>query len=105
MVETPGTWIGARRDIGDVTSDSALQLRDGDILLLYTDGVTEARDAKGELFDLERLTEIVVRARDKLCEQIVADVVAGVKAWMSEQADDISLMAIRYHDLGFDSDR
>jgi sigma-B regulation protein RsbU (phosphoserine phosphatase) len=102
MVETPGTWIGARQDIGDVTPDSMLQLGDGDILLLYTDGVTEARDGRGEQFDLERLTEALMRSREQPCERIVAEVVSSVRAWMAEQADDISVMALRHHALGHD---
>jgi serine phosphatase RsbU (regulator of sigma subunit) len=32
------------------------QLRPGDTLVLYTDGITEARDAAGELFGLDRLS-------------------------------------------------
>jgi sigma-B regulation protein RsbU (phosphoserine phosphatase) len=36
-------------------------LEPGDALVLYTDGITEARDAKGELFGLGRLTDFVAR--------------------------------------------
>jgi serine phosphatase RsbU (regulator of sigma subunit) len=35
-------------------------LEPGDTLLLYTDGITEARSADGELFGLDRLTEFIV---------------------------------------------
>jgi sigma-B regulation protein RsbU (phosphoserine phosphatase) len=103
MIETPGTWIGARRDIGDVTADSSLDLGDGDILLLYTDGVTEARDANGRQFDLDRLTDVLVASNAQPCSRIVADVVAAVRSWMKEQSDDISVMALRYRALGIDA--
>src|SRR5262249_56630379 len=36
-------------------ANAELALRDGDLVLLYTDGVTEARNAAGEFFDEERL--------------------------------------------------
>ena len=36
-------------------------LQPGDALVLYTDGIIEARDETGELFGLDRLTEFVVR--------------------------------------------
>ncbi|MEV7996396.1 PP2C family protein-serine/threonine phosphatase [Streptomyces sp. NPDC086077] len=37
------------------------QLEPGDRLLLFTDGITEARDAAGELFGLERFTDFLIR--------------------------------------------
>jgi len=105
LVDTPGTWVGARRGIWDATVDSTMSLNEGDILLLYTDGVTEARDANGRQFDIERLTDVLMASRDKPCERIVADVVAAVRAWMSEQADDISVMALRHGIVGAYSTR
>jgi phosphoserine phosphatase RsbU/P len=36
------------------------QIEEGDALVMYTDGITEARDADGELFGLDRLTELVI---------------------------------------------
>src|SRR6185503_4102780 len=54
-VPTPGTWLAATRDIRAVTIDSVMRLEDGDLLLLYTDGITEAMDAQGRQFDLEGL--------------------------------------------------
>ncbi|GAB3213847.1 PP2C family protein-serine/threonine phosphatase [Marinactinospora thermotolerans] len=39
-----------------------LRLQPGDRILLYTDGVTEARDANGALFGLERFTDFIIRA-------------------------------------------
>jgi serine phosphatase RsbU (regulator of sigma subunit) len=39
------------------------QLEEGDALVLYTDGVTEARDARGELFGIDRLARFMLEAR------------------------------------------
>jgi serine phosphatase RsbU (regulator of sigma subunit) len=37
-----------------------LQLEPGDVIMMYTDGITEARDADGELFGIDRLTDLVI---------------------------------------------
>jgi phosphoserine phosphatase RsbU/P len=51
--------LGHMLDRGPVVTEHALQ--PGDALVLYTDGITEARDANGELFGLGRLTDFLVR--------------------------------------------
>src|SRR4029078_25628 len=45
--ETRGAWVGAKRDITAGTVDSAARLQSGDVLVLYTDGLTEATAADG----------------------------------------------------------
>lgn len=40
-------------------SEGNIQLKSGDVLVLYSDGVTEARNTDGELFDVKRLHEVV----------------------------------------------
>jgi hypothetical protein len=47
--------------IGPASSICVEQLEPGDRILLYTDGVTEARDLQGELFGLERLVDTITR--------------------------------------------
>ncbi len=47
--------------LGRPTEVSRLQLEPGDRLLVYTDGVTEARSPEGELFGLDRFTDFLIR--------------------------------------------
>lgn len=49
VIETKGVWIGVVDDARPVLEESSFELGDGDVLLLFTDGVTEARraDTKG----------------------------------------------------------
>src|SRR5690606_21240502 len=54
-LETPGAWVAATRDVRPATLDSELWLEEGDVMLLYTDGVIEATKAEGEPFGLARL--------------------------------------------------
>jgi hypothetical protein len=96
LVETPGTWLGAMRDVRKHTVDSELQLEPGDIVLLYTDGVTEARTAGGEQFGLERLTALLENSADLPIEAIIERIYKAVAGHAKELDDDVTLLAFRY---------
>ena len=74
-----------------------ITLSPGDMLYLYTDGVTEAMDSEGELFSDPRLLEIVNRARDcsvkELTEWVKKEIDLFAKG--AEQADDITMLALK----------
>ena len=74
-VQTPGTWVGAIPDVSKVTSDGALELRAGDLLVLYTDGVIQAMNASGEQFGMDRLCQAIEERRtapvDEICSHVV----------------------------------
>jgi DNA-binding LacI/PurR family transcriptional regulator/serine phosphatase RsbU (regulator of sigma subunit) len=95
-IPTLGTWVGATRDISDATEDQLAQLEDGDLLVLYTDGVIEAANAAGQRYGLDRLcaeltalgTESVTLIRDRI--------VASVCDFLAVQEDDIALLVARH---------
>lgn len=95
-VMTPGTWIGARYDIANVTVDSSLKLEPGDVMLLYTDGVTEAMNGKGAMFDLHRLKESLAKHGECAVAVLRDRIHEDVCRWMAEQVDDITLVVVRY---------
>ncbi len=68
----------------------------GDILLGYTDGITEARDHNRDFFSKERLLEIVAQpftSAQAIMETIKLKVLAHIGE--SEQSDDITLLAVK----------
>jgi len=69
----------------------------GDMLLLYSDGVTEAQSPSGEEFGEERLEGILRESRGDGVESLLAIVQAAVQSWTAGQppADDITLVAAR----------
>lgn len=84
---------------------ATLRLVPGDILLLYTDGVTEAMNTANECFDPQRLLE-VSRAPDitsprQLIERVIAAVAAHVGS--AEQSDDLTLLAVAHPDATAES--
>lgn len=96
IMRPAGTWLGARPDISRVTVDSSFNLEDGDLLVLYTDGVTEAMNAQRKQFDIERLWDSIERLQDLSPEQIRDQVLSEVRGWMAEQDDDLTLVVMRY---------
>jgi sigma-B regulation protein RsbU (phosphoserine phosphatase) len=100
LVETPGTWLGAVSSIERHTPESALVLEVGDLMVLYTDGVTEARSAGDELFGLERLCAVVAAAPEQPVEEIRDRLLSAVTEWEEEQYDDVTLLVIRYEGIG-----
>ncbi len=75
-----------------------LKLEPGEALFLYTDGVTEALDLRGELFGEARLLESISAIPEPEPKSICNVVRMAVAAFAqgAEQADDITVLALRY---------
>jgi len=76
---------------------SRITLEKGDLLLLYTDGITEPENEYDEMFGEERLIETVQRVIAKSNEEILREVFDAVNQWTfaPESADDMTMMIIR----------
>jgi phosphoserine phosphatase RsbU/P len=76
--------------------EDRFQMRSGDILVGYSDGVTEPENDFGE-FGEERLMEVVRRYRDQPLHVISSQVMQALDAWIGaeEQPDDITLVLAR----------
>jgi serine phosphatase RsbU (regulator of sigma subunit) len=94
-VSTTGTWIGVIRDLTGKLTDTTIPIEPGDVLLLYTDGVTEATDAHGALFGESRLSESLARYGHLEVSDLVERIVVDVRAFMAEQLDDMSIVAVK----------
>ena len=69
------------------------RLEPGDLIALYTDGVTESFNEAGEEFGEERLIEALMRHRDAPSRSVLASVIDDVRAFSPhEQHDDITLI-------------
>jgi serine phosphatase RsbU (regulator of sigma subunit) len=77
---------------------AACRLEPGDTLCLVTDGVTEARNANGELFGRARLEGCLARASDMTVEQLAVGLRDAVAAFVggSEPADDLAILVVRW---------
>gem|GEM_PF-507615 len=95
LLPTPGTWVGGRRDIRQGTVDSSLKLAVGDVMLLYTDGLIEIRNDKGEQFGVERLASELERVHDEPVARIQEHLLLAAGAWGAAD-DDVTVMVARY---------
>ena len=97
-VEVPAPALPLRlMSLGDTSgAERTVPLRPGDALLLYTDGVTEARDARREFYPLEERVEPVAArgsgADGDLLERLRDDLVQYVGAPLD---DDAALLLAR----------
>lgn len=77
--------------------EEVVDLEPGDLVVLYTDGVTDAIDPAGSRFGADRLRHAVEDARGRTAHDSIADVLAAVDRFSgtAEPADDLTLIAIR----------
>jgi len=95
LLPVSGTWLAQRPDVRDVTVDSHAHLGPGDLLVLYTDGLTEARDATGEQFGFDRLVDTVLAARDAPVTDVCTAILDAAAAWTAVQEDDRTVVVAR----------
>jgi serine phosphatase RsbU (regulator of sigma subunit) len=76
----------------------SMVLKPNDILFMYTDGVTEAMNKKGQLFSEERLERILCNLRNKSVTEIIHGVKEEVEKFSkgAQPSDDITMIALKF---------
>ena len=77
--------------------ESILKLEKGDMLVAFTDGVTEACDPSNNLYGEGRLESLLATLRDNTTQEVTSAIDNAVNAhtYGAEQSDDITIMAIK----------
>jgi sigma-B regulation protein RsbU (phosphoserine phosphatase) len=90
-----GMVVGLFEDVG--YEEETLQLRSGDLLFAYTDGVTEAENAAGDEFGEARLQEILAAAAQMPAVKLRDEIVRQVRAWCMgvPQYDDLTFVILK----------
>jgi sigma-B regulation protein RsbU (phosphoserine phosphatase) len=93
-VGVPGTLLGVFDEV-DIT-DVAVELTDDEALVLYTDGLTEARGHGGELFGEERLAEVLAGTAGCGAAEMARRVGSAVAAFRRPGGgDDVAVLVLR----------
>ena len=86
-------------DNSKLVKEEEISLEEGDVIILYSDGLTEGRNMQGEMYSLERLITAVERyAAEYGPDGIVNYVGRDYSRFVEEhvQDDDVTLMAVQY---------
>lgn len=96
--ESGGIALGMTVDNSKIVKEYAIPLDEDDVIVLYTDGITEAENNQKEMFGLERLKELVKKyAAEYGPEGVNHHIALDFSQFVgeTEQADDITLMVIK----------
>jgi sigma-B regulation protein RsbU (phosphoserine phosphatase) len=83
-----------------VYSNKTLALEAGDRLMLYTDGLVEARNARGELFGEDRLSAELLDSASLTADAAADRIVKSARQWAKLQEDDLTLLVCDYVGAG-----
>lgn len=97
LTDLPATGIAMGAIIDAPFTQDTVQMLPGDILVLYTDGITEAENADLKMFGVEQLERIIISSRGLSSDGLSGKILGAVRAFTGDhpQSDDITLMVIR----------
>lgn len=76
-----------------------MQLQKDDMIFMYTDGITEARSDKDELFGEERLAQCLNNRREENVSKVIENVKTNLHGFTKDmpQSDDMTMLAFKYN--------
>lgn len=97
LLESQSMVLGTLEDAVAPEPIQEIEFRPGDRLVLYTDGLTEVFDRRGEMLGVSGLQEIVRAAMKKPLPEMKQSILDGVEAWRDGgHTDDISLVLVEH---------
>jgi PAS domain S-box-containing protein len=92
-----GFPIGLEEEISSFLAEKKVDLFSGDVVVLYTDGITEAENEQRQLYGLERLCEVICENVNDPASAIRQAVIADLRSHIGTQKiyDDITLLVLK----------
>jgi serine phosphatase RsbU (regulator of sigma subunit) len=94
-IPTNGTWLGITDQIDSYLTNIDKDIDDGDIVLLFSDGVTESTNNDGEMFGQARLEQELSQYADLPIRKILEKILEDVSNFQEHQYDDMSLVIVK----------
>lgn len=98
-IETDGMWLGVMHNIRGMNRDSKFKMKIGDVMLLYTDGITESwkkgsvkdhREAETDMFGDDLLLDILNRSGTLSCHEIKSEILRELEEYAL--SDDVTMI-------------
>jgi len=95
--ELHGPILGVLPDLTYSSDNTALA--PGDMLVMYTDGITESMNARDEEYTDQRLADLLSESNAQMPNELTLEILEDVRSHQgdAEQSDDITLLAAQYH--------
>ena len=98
-IRSGGIALGMIPDNSKILQEKEISLEFGDAIVLYTDGITEAKNQAGEMYDLERMSASLQKhgylpSAESIFDHVTKDFSQFVGEYV--QADDITMIVIKY---------
>ena len=95
VISTNGTWLGITDNIERHLTDVTEKIDYGDIVMLFTDGITEATNSEGEMYGQGRLEQTLNQYADLPVVKLRDKIIESVRGFQEEQFDDMTLVVIK----------
>ncbi len=95
QLDADGLILGVNKNVS--FEEKTTTLSQGDLILLYTDGLTEAENPDGEFFGLQRVSDILVQHAQQSPQSIIETLLEQLKQFCGTESfnDDITLMVFK----------
>jgi PAS domain S-box-containing protein len=92
-----GFPLGLEEDISSFIGEATVPLHSGDVMVAYTDGITEAMNDAGVAFGVDRLSEVVRSSHQQPAGAIREAVLSSLRKYIESQhlLDDVTLLVIK----------
>ena len=93
-----GFPLGLEENISSFIGEAKIPLRSGDVMVVYTDGITEAINSAGIAYGIEQLCKVVRTTHRQLADSIREAVLSSVREHVGGQRslDDMSLLVVKH---------
>lgn len=93
LIKTKGMWLGLVDDIRTFMDDDELRLEKNDVLMLYTDGITEAFDIERKIFSKNKLLNIFEQSGAMSTGEISGVILESLEEYRKH--DDITMIVLK----------
>lgn len=98
-MQPPGVALGMAKGeaFNTVSVEDKIELLKGEVLVLYTDGITEAQNEQGDFYDEKRLKKLLKREKTNSSKELRDLIIEDVRTFIGEerQFDDMTLVVIK----------